>query len=45
VLIYEAPCLALEVIETVNQAVMSFAETKRYDTPIGQQTAPTHQAA
>ena len=41
----QAPCLALTVIEKMNRAVMPIAEARRYDQLIGSQTAPAYQAA
>lgn len=43
--VYEAPCLALMVIETVNRAVIPFAAARRDDPHIRRQIVPSHEAA
>lgn len=42
---YEAPCLAVAVIETTCRAVIPFAEARRYEKLLDQQPAPAPQAA
>lgn len=43
--VYQAPCLALAVIEQMNRAVIPIAEARKYDQLIGHQAAPIHQTA